>query len=145
MPSKRGLNMGRFSVEFEVANYQDMILAEHGALPADKVRRTRIQGVVDTAATNLVLPGKITEQLGLPKGDKLNVRYANGRRAVRDTANDAYIEILSRSGTFKAIVEQQRQDALIGTIVLEAFDLLPDCSRQRLLPRDPKFILAEIE
>ena len=30
MSSERETNMGRFSVEFEVANYKDMVLAEHG-------------------------------------------------------------------------------------------------------------------
>ena len=145
MPSKREINMGRFSVEFEVANYKDMVLAEHGALQPDKVRRARIRGVVDTGASQLVLPGKLTKQLGLPKGERVKVRYADGRRVTRDTARDAYIEMLGRNGTFKAIVEQKREDALIGAIVLEAFDLLPDCGRQRLVPRDPHFVLAEIE
>jgi clan AA aspartic protease len=132
-------------VEFEVANYRDMILAEHGALPPDQVRRARIRGVVDTGATDLVLPGKITKQLGLPKGDKIRARLADGRRITRNRAEDAYIEILGRHGTFQAIIEPNREDALIGAIVLEAFDLLPDCKRQRLVPRDPDFVLAVIE
>jgi clan AA aspartic protease len=132
-------------VEFEVANYKDMLLAEHGRLRPDQVRRARIRGVVDTGASQLVLPGKITKQLGLTKGDRVKVRCADGRSVTRDTARDAYIEMLGRNGTFKAIVEQKREDALIGAIVLEAFDLLPDCGRQRLVPRDPHFVLAEIE
>jgi hypothetical protein len=92
-----------------------------------------------------VLPGKITKQLGLPKGDKVKVRYADGRRTTRDSADDAYIEMLGRHGTFRAVVEQKREDALIGAIVLETFDLVADCTRQRLVPRDPDFIVSEIE
>jgi predicted aspartyl protease len=137
--------MGRFSVEFEVANYRDIIAAEMGMLAADKVRRARISGVVDTGASQLVLPGKIADQLGLPRSDRIKVRYADGRKASRDFADDAYIEMLGRHGTFRAVVEPKREDALIGAIVLEAFDLLPDCVRQRLVPRDPNFILSEIE
>jgi predicted aspartyl protease len=128
-----------------VANYRDIIAAEMGVLEADKVRRARISGVVDTGASQLVLPGKIAKQLGLPKSDRIKVRHADGRKASRDLADDAYIEMLGRHGTFRAIVEPKREDALIGAIVLEAFDLLPDCVRQRLVPRDPKFILSEIE
>ena len=47
----RGANgMGRFSVEFEVANNDDLALARRGMLPPDQVRRETIQGVVDSGA-----------------------------------------------------------------------------------------------
>lgn len=32
----------------------------------------------------------------------------------------------------------KREDALIGAIVFEALDLLVDCKRQRVVPRDPR-------
>jgi predicted aspartyl protease len=137
--------MGRFSVEFELANYRDIIAAEIGALGADKVRRVRIKGVVDTGASQLVLPGNVVKQLGLPKGDKVKVRYADGRRLTRDSVSDVYLQMLHRHGTFNAVVEPKRDDALIGAIVLEALDLLPDCNRQCLVPRDPHFVVSEIE
>jgi predicted aspartyl protease len=145
MLSRKDTHMGRFSVEFEIANYRDLVAADLGTLTRDKVRRARIRGVVDTGASQLVLPGKITKQLGLPKGDKVKVRYADGRKTTRDSADDAYIEMLGRHGTFRAVVEQKREDALIGAIVLETFDLVADCTRQRLVPRDPDFIVSEIE
>ena len=44
-----------------------------------------------------------------------------------------------------AIVEPKRTEALIGAIVLEALDLLVDCSREQLIPRDPSGPLYEIE
>jgi hypothetical protein len=44
-----------------------------------------------------------------------------------------------------AIVEPKRTSALIGAIVLEQLDLLVDCQRQRLIPRDPSGPLYEIE
>jgi hypothetical protein len=33
----------------------------------------------------------------------------------------------------------------IGAHVLEELDFLVDCEKQRLVPRDPKFIVSEIE
>lgn len=137
--------MGRFSVEFDAANYRDVVAADLGALDPEKVRRARIRGVVDTGASQLVLPAKIAKALGLPRGNKVKVRYADARKTTRDSVDDVYIEILGRHGTFTAIVEPKREDALIGAIVLEAFDLLPDCRRQRLVPRDPDFIVSELE
>lgn len=35
--------------------------------------------------------------------------------------------------------------AMIGAIVLEALDLLVDCKNQRVVPRDPRSPIYEIE
>ncbi len=137
--------MGRFSVEFEVSNYQDEMAVRLGTLDPAKVRRARISGVVDSGASELVLPEKVVKELGFTKGPRIKVKYADGRRGTRDLVDDVRLEMLGRRGTFQAIVEPQRKDALIGAIVLEVLDFLPDCKRQRLVPRDPKFILGEIE
>jgi predicted aspartyl protease len=145
MKTKRRKNMGRFSVEFEVSNYQDEVAARLGTLNPTQIRRARISGVVDSGASELVLPEKVVEELGFPKAPKIKVKYADGRRATRDLVDDVRLELLGRKGTFQAIVEPRRKDALIGAIVLEVLDFLPDCKYQRLVPRDPKFKLAEVE
>ena len=43
------------------------------------------------------------------------------------------------------VVEPKRDTALIGAIVLEDLDLLVDGRAQKLRPRDPRFIIAELE
>ena len=50
-----------------------------------------------------------------------------------------------RESIFNAIVEPDRESALIGAIVMEDLDLLIDCTAQRLVPRDPKQIISEVE
>jgi predicted aspartyl protease len=137
--------MGRFSVELEVANYGDLTLMHRGLLPADQVRRETIQGVVDSGATKLVLPHAVVQRLGLPLGDKIQVRYADGRRVEREGAEGVYVQLLGRHGTFTAIVEPRRKTALVGAIVLEDLDLLVDCTAQRVVPRDPRGAIYEIE
>jgi predicted aspartyl protease len=142
----KGVNgVGRFAVEFEVANHIDVVDAQRGLLPPDKVRRLTISGVVDSGATHLVLPEKVVKQLGLPHRGKVKVRYANQTTATRPTVNDVELQLLGRDGVFAAIVEPKRRTALIGAIVLEHLDLLVDCSHQRLVPRDPRFVITEIE
>jgi predicted aspartyl protease len=145
MRAKGDNGVGKFSVEFEVANYGDLEMARRGHLPTDQVRRQRIHGVVDTGAAKLVLPSAVVKELGLRLGDKIKVRYAEGRRSQRREAEGVLVELLGRHGTFSAIVEPQRADALIGAIVLEDLDLLVDCQSQRLIPRDPKGPIFEIE
>lgn len=145
MRSKGANGVGRFSIEFQVANNRDVIKAEDGLLAKDKVRRQTIRGVVDPGAALLVLPKSVVQQLGLPRGAKVKVRYADHRSSTRDTAEQVEVEIQGRKGLFTAIVEPSRTEALIGAIVLEALDYLVDCKHQCLVPRDPQFIISEIE
>jgi hypothetical protein len=52
---------------------------------------------------------------------------------------------LGRHGVFTAVVEPKRESALIGAIVLEDLDFVVDCTTQRLVPRDPRYVVSEIE
>ena len=53
--------------------------------------------------------------------------------------------VQGRDGHFTAVVEPKRDTALIGAIVLEDLDFLADCTKGRLVPRDPDYIVSEIE
>jgi predicted aspartyl protease len=143
--ASRDQNVGRFSVEFELTNYEDVVQNRTGHLPAEKVRRCRVSGVVDTGAARLVLPESAADEVGLCETGLIPVRYADGRREHRPLVADAQVEIQNRSGVFSAVVESGRTDALIGAIVLEELDLVADCTSQCLVPRDPEGPLTEIE
>jgi clan AA aspartic protease len=145
MPTKGANGVGRFSVEIEVANYEDLVLVRRGLMPPDQVRREAIQAMVDSGATKLVLPEAVVKRLGLPLGDKIKVRYADGRKVQRREAKGVYLKLLGRDDTFSAIVEPKRETALLGAIVLEDLDLLVDFSTQRVVPRDPHGAIYEIE
>jgi predicted aspartyl protease len=141
----RSKNMGRFAVEFEVVNHQDVVAAELRVLPADQVRRARLSGMVDTGATRLMLPGSVATALGLPETGRMPVRFADGREDEKAVVGDVQVEMQSRSSVFTALVEPNRTDAPIGAFVLEELDFVPDCTRSVLVPRDPRGIFSEIE
>jgi predicted aspartyl protease len=145
MRTKGAKKVGRFSVEFEVANFGDLAAARSGLLDPEKVRRRTIRGVVDSGAHRLVLPGALVKRLGLVPSSKVRVRYADGRRATRDAVDGVYLTLQGRHGTFTAVVEPGRRSALLGAIVLEDLDFLVDCVNERLIPRDPRFVISEIE
>jgi predicted aspartyl protease len=109
------------------------------------VRRLTIKGVVDSGAAKFVLPKAVVQQLGLPITGKVKVCNADGHSATRQTVEGVYVDLLGRQGTFNAIVEPKRETALIGAIILEELDLLVDCTHQRLVPRDPRYVISEIE
>ncbi len=137
--------MGRVTVEVELTNAEDLVLVKNGRLEADRVRRVRMSGMVDTGSNYLVLPTATAKQLGVPTMGKAAVRYADQRRGSRTVVENVRVDLLGRHGNFKAILEPKRVDVLIGAIVMEDLDLLVDCSTQTLQPRDPKQIIAEIE
>lgn len=137
--------MGRFSVDVSLANRDDMMRAENGLVAADEVRRVTIRGVVDSGAARLVIPASTAAALGLDTSAKAKVRYADGRTAERAIAKRISLSYGGREGIFDAIVEPDRNSALIGAMVMEVLDFYIDCTGQRLLPRDSKQILAEIE
>jgi predicted aspartyl protease len=146
MQTMKEKKMGRFSVEFEVANNQDLTLANSGNLDPAKVRRRTIRGVVDSGDARSILPLTVAKELGLPvKKEKVKVRYANGRRGLRSEVEEVHLYLQGRDGVFKAVVEPKRDTALIGAIVLEDLDFLVDCIKGRLVPRDPDHIVSEIE
>jgi predicted aspartyl protease len=142
---ERNGTVGRFHVELELANNEDMILAKAGHLESAKIRRTTVQAVVDTGATLLVLPKHTSDELGLASTAKLKERYADHRRGTRGTVENVWLKLLGRDGIFRAIVEPKLNDALIGAIVMEQLDLLVDPALQKLVPRDPSGIVTEVE
>jgi predicted aspartyl protease len=137
--------MGRFAVEVELVNDGDLVRATAGVISPDQVRRTGMRGVVDSGATRLVIPEATAKQLGLEAAGTLKVRYADGRSAERAVAERVRLTYGGRSSVFSAVIEPARESALIGAIVLEELDFLVDCTNGRLVPRDPKQIISEIE
>jgi predicted aspartyl protease len=137
--------MGRFKVETELANFGDMDAVLRGDLTADKVRRVKIAGIVDSGASRLVIPSAIAKQLGLRVSGKGKVKYADGRTARRDQVEGVYLELMGRHGVFNASLEPKRETLLIGAIVLEDLDFLIDPRKERLYPRDPEMVVSEIE
>ena len=115
-------------------------MADEHAIPLDQVRRAKLSGVVDTGATRLELPATVVAALGLPQTGIVTVRYADGRREQKRVLRDAQLRIQGRCSVFTAVVEPDRTDALIGAIVLDELDFVPDCATQQLVPRDPRGI-----
>ena len=72
------------------------------------------------------------------------VACSPGRRETRKLVEEIRVDLLGRHSTFNAIVEPNRNSALIGAIVLEELDFVVDCTTQTLRPRDPKYLTSEI-
>lgn len=138
-------NVGRVSVVVKFSNLGDLIRARDGTLPQDQVRQVSEFGIVDTGAAMCVISQAMADKLGLPFNSEVTVKYADSRTAKRTIVEQLEVEIMGRRSTFRAVVEPDRKEPLIGVIVLEDLDLLVDPRNQTLHPRDPAIQTFELE
>ena len=125
----------RASVTLENSGDREVAYRGHG-VEAD-VRRTTVEGIVDTGAVSLVIPEEIASELGLRSWGTRTVVYADERREERPVT-DLTIEIGNLATRTEAIVGPAGSQVLIGQIVLEVLDLIPDCRNRTLAPRHPE-------
>ena len=141
----RGEQMGRITVDIVLADNREVVKAAPEDRIPDSVKHLTVQGLVDTGAARLVLPQRAVDELNLQQAGDVSVRYADNRRETRPRVTNVWLSLCGRDGVFSATVEPNREDALIGAIVLEELDLIVDCPTESVHPRDPDMIVTEIE
>jgi clan AA aspartic protease len=131
--------MGKVMTKMTLTNPADVLARRRRA------RAVRIEGLVDTGATTLVLPREVCRRLGLRLLGTRRVRYANGKTA-RVPWTVVRVGILGRETFCEALVEAPGTTPLIGQIPLEGLDLVVDPkSRQlRANPASPDAPLFDI-
>lgn len=116
--------MGWFPVELDLANHEDLFRVKAGLIRDDEVRRAKVRGVVDSGAARLVIPASVALALGVETSGITKVRYADSHTAQRSIAKDVHLAFGGRDSVFTAIIEPDRDSALLGAIVLEELDML---------------------
>ncbi len=111
--------MGRFAIDVELANGRDLVRAKLGHISSDQVRKVGVLAVVGTRATRLVLPAAIVEQLGLEITETTKARYPDGRTVQLPLATQVHLAYGGRSGNFNAVVDPDKDRALIRRDRLE--------------------------
>ncbi len=127
--------MGEIVVQIQLENTNDRGAFNRGFIDESEIRSLEIDAVADTGAMMLALPEDVVDQLGLSQVDSIIARYADGRRETLPVAGPLMIQIGDRSMTTECIIVPAGADALIGQLVMERLDLIPDCTHQRLTPR----------
>ena len=111
------------------------------------MRRTAVDGVVDTGAVMLMLPQNVVERLGLPIHGKAVVSCADERKEERDLAGPLGIRIGNRGMHTDCVVGPLLSEPLIGQLVLEGLDLIADCTNRTIGPRpeSPDYPLLKLK
>ena len=127
--------VGEIVALMELENTVDRDNASDGLCDESAVRRTTVEGVVDTGAVMLVLPEDVVGHLGLRTRREVMVADANEYRETRQVAGPVTVQIGNRFMNADCIVGPPSSEPLIGQIVLEALDLIADCGSRTLAPR----------
>ena len=127
--------MGEISALVELENTADRSVAARGLLEESAIRRTTVEGVVDTGAVMLVLPENVVGRLGLDTQREVIVTCADERKETRPVAGPVTIHIGNRFMITECVVRPPLNEPLIGQIVLEALDLIADCTNRTVAPR----------
>ncbi|MBV9385922.1 MAG: retroviral-like aspartic protease family protein [Chroococcidiopsidaceae cyanobacterium CP_BM_ER_R8_30] len=139
------IGMGAVRVNVKLTNAIDEALVSRGLLAPHLLRECEIQALVDTGALTLVVPPAIAEQLGLRIRGQQVARYANGFEEPIGVTEPVIVVCEGRQTSVEALVVGD--EVLIGQVVLELLDLLPDCKNQRLIPNpaNPDYPVAIIK
>lgn len=127
--------MGEIKVKIELENAADRYWFLEKKIKENEIRNYQLEAVVDTGAVMLMLPQDVVEDIGLKVERTVVVSYANEEREERPVAGPVTVRIGKRFMNTDCIVGPPLCEALIGQVILEELDLIPDCQNQTLSPR----------
>jgi len=124
--------MGKIKEKVIVKNFGDLLKYHEGTIKEKQIRSVELEALVDTGATFLSIPPDRIRELGLTYSQSRNVRTANGE-VKRKVFAGALISILGRETQASVMENDETTPALIGYLVLEDLDLVPDPSSKKLI------------
>jgi clan AA aspartic protease len=124
--------MGAVYTTVRLTNAVDEGMVRRGVLAPRHLRQFEGDALVDTGALMLVIPQTVANELGLQIVGQQLARFANGQEEVLGVTEPITIECEGRRTSDQALVVGEL--ILVGQVILEKLDLLPDCKNQRLMP-----------
>ena len=101
-------------------NNSDLDKVTEGSMRPEDVRTAELDALVDTGATQLVLPIDVCRRLGLRAGRTVPVRLADGTDRQMTYYTSLHISILGRDMSCDALAAPEGTTPLIGQIPFEA-------------------------
>jgi clan AA aspartic protease len=124
--------MGFFKEEITLTNAGDLAKARAGFISESEVHSITIDAMPDTGAWTLVINDATRKKLGLDIVETSESTLADGKTDTYDITEGVTIRWKNRSTILPAVVVPDAKDILLGTLPLEAMDLIVDPVRQRL-------------
>ncbi|MBO1347513.1 MAG: retroviral-like aspartic protease family protein [Hormoscilla sp. GUM202] len=131
--------MGLVYAEIELIRGADIVLFQEGQLPADQIRRLKVNALVDSGAYMLAINQQIKTQLDLRKVGEQVAELADGTQTRLEIVGPVDVQFENRSTTVRAMVLPGDSEVLLGSIPMEDMDVLIDPKQQKLIvnPESP--------
>lgn len=127
--------MGEIRANVRLENRDDLTLFEAGHIPRESVRIQELEAVVDTGAVMVLLPQDLVEDLGLKITGRHIVQLADDQKIELPCAGDFLLTVAGRQWMTDCLVGPPGCEPLIGQLVMERLDLIPDPVKRTLTPR----------
>ena len=139
--------MGLVYAEIELTNSDDVALHRRGFLEEKKIKRVKLNALVDSGAYMLVINDEIRQQLELSLIQEQVFRLADDSKIKGEVVGPVEIRFENRSTTARAVVLPGATEVLLGSIPLEDLDVVIDPKRQRLIvnPESPDIAMKPLK
>src|SRR5262245_49904729 len=124
--------MGIVMTKLTLWNNTDLDNVSRGIMKPEDVRTETVDALVDTGATQLVLPMDLCQRLVFSWLKRLGVRLADGKPQQVPHDGSIRISILGREMECDAFVMPAGTTPLIGQVQLEVLDLIVDARSQEV-------------
>lgn len=141
-----GKQMGLVYAEIELTSVDDIVLHRRGFLPKEEIKRMLVNALV-TGAYMLIINGQIKRQLDLPLIERQVFRMADESEREAEVVGPVEIRFENRRATVDAVVLDEDNEVLLGSIPLEDLDVLVDPKQQRLIvnPESPEMAMKYLK
>ena len=139
--------MGLVYAEIELTNSDDVALHRRGFLEEEKIKRLKLNALVDSGAYMLVINDEIRQQLELPLIQEQVFRLADDSKIKGEVVGPVEIGFENRSTTVRAVVLPGATEVLLGSIPLEDLDVVIDPKRRQLIvnPESPDIAMKPLK
>jgi predicted aspartyl protease len=127
--------MDEIRVRMNLENESDHYLWTQRKLRRNRVRKAQVDAVVDTGAVMMLLPPELVEKLGLRRWGKVLVRLAHDQKIELEKAGAIHLTIGDREMSASCLIGPPGCEPLVGQLVMEELDLIPDPNLRTPTPR----------
>lgn len=125
--------MGLVRAEIELINSSDISLFEGAIISEDKIRRMKVNALVDTGAAMMAVNENIKNQLGLKVRGHRMAQLADGSLKDMEIVGPIEIRFKDRFSVTNAMVLPDNQEVLLGAIPMEEMDVLVHPMKEELI------------
>ena len=139
--------MGHVYAEIELINNEDVALARRNVISQGEVKRMTVTALVDTGAIMMCINESIQEQMQFPVIGVRKAQMANDHIIEVPLVEHVKIRFKNRDTSCEAMVLPGNAEILLGSMPLEAMDVIIHPQRQELIvnPDHPYFAQLKIK